>query len=100
MRFRKRDRLAPPPTSSQSAEAAEVVGRVIEFDDLVKGTVVKRRGKPIRQYNLYVNGIIKLVTSGDTVDQATYQALVKAGAVLPPQAAEPNRQSAPEPEDT
>jgi hypothetical protein len=82
MRFRKRDRNGPPRESSHTAETGEVVGHLIEFDDLVKGTLVTRRGKDIRQFNVYVNGSIRLVTSGDTVDQATYDALIKAGAVV------------------
>ena len=42
-----------------------------------------RRSTKIRQYLVTVRGMPCLVTSGDTVDRATYQALMELGAVVP-----------------
>ncbi len=50
---------------------------------MLKGSVHKRRKGPVRQYGVTVNGSTRLVTSGDTVDRETYQALLAAGAIRP-----------------
>jgi hypothetical protein len=59
----------------------------IEFDTLLKGSIVQRRGVAVRQFGVYVNGAVRLVTSGDRVDRETYEALVAEGAIQPPQEA-------------
>lgn len=53
----------------------------IAFDDMLKGSISMRGRKRIRQCCVTVNGASRLVTSGDRVDQKTYQALLEAGAV-------------------
>ena len=55
----------------------------VPFDRMLKGTVSERDGIPIRQFGVYVDGVVRLVTSGEMVDRETYDALVAAGAVDP-----------------
>lgn len=55
----------------------------IDYDMMLKGSIATRRGKPIRQFGVTVDGATKLITSGDIVDRKTYDALVAAGAVKP-----------------
>lgn len=55
----------------------------INFDMMLKGSIHERRKGPVRQYGVTVNGSTRLVTSGDVVDQETYNALVAAGAIRP-----------------
>ncbi len=59
----------------------------IDFDMMVKGSAYKRRSGEVRQFGVTVNGATVLVTSGDVVDRATYEALVEAGAIRPPKPA-------------
>ena len=85
MRFRKRDRSVAVQASDGGSvtPGEEALGHPIDFDDLVKGTTVKRGGQEVRQIAVYVNSMIRLVTSGDVVDGPTYAALIEAGAVVP-----------------
>lgn len=53
----------------------------IDFDMMLKGSIYKRRKQTVRQFGVTVNGATRLVTSGDVVDSATYNALLAAGAV-------------------
>lgn len=82
MFFRKRDKRVGPPLSSQSGSHA---GRAdlypIEFDMMLKGAIIKRRGGQVRQLGVTVNGSTRLVTSGDVVDRDTFEALLAAGAI-------------------
>ncbi len=55
---------------------------VVAYEKMLKGNKLARRGKPIRQVAVVVNGTVRLVTSGDSVDRKTYEALV-LGGVLP-----------------
>ena len=55
----------------------------IEFEMMKKGSMLKRRGRQIRQLGVTVDGSTRLVTSGDVVDEDTYQALLQCGAVAP-----------------
>jgi hypothetical protein len=57
----------------------------IEMDMMLKGAFQERQGRRIRQFGVTVNGATRVVTSGDVVDRETYEALVAAGAVRPPQ---------------
>lgn len=61
-------------------------GHLITADMLVKGTVSMRRGKPIRQIGVTVQGSTVLVTTGDIVDDETYKALLEMNAIRPPDA--------------
>ena len=56
---------------------------IVSFERMLKGTVSERDGVPIRQFGVYVDGVIRLVTSGDMVDRETYDALIAAGAIEP-----------------
>jgi hypothetical protein len=55
----------------------------IDFDMMLKGSIYQRRKGPVRQFGVTVNGATRLVTSGDTVDLDTYNALLAAGAIRP-----------------
>jgi hypothetical protein len=48
---------------------------------MLKGARETRYGKPVRQYAIFVNGTITLVTSGDVVDADTYNALIAAKVI-------------------
>jgi hypothetical protein len=83
---RRRKRLGPPleiPVEDMGGDCEPELIR-IDFDMMVKGSVVMRRGKTIRQFGVTVCGSTRLVTSGDVVDLQTYEALVAAKAVRPP----------------
>ncbi len=53
---------------------------------MLKGAELTRRGRRIRQYAVMVGGMMHLVTSGDTVDRSTYEALLSAEAIRSPDA--------------
>lgn len=69
------------PESSDAFEEFETIR--IEFEMMKKGSILHRRGKPIRQCGVTVSGSTRLVTSGDVVDRKTYDALVAAGVIAP-----------------
>lgn len=48
---------------------------------MLKGRIYKRGSASVRQCGVTVRGSTRLVTSGDWVDQETYEALVECGAV-------------------
>ena len=86
MIFRKRDRRGSAP-SRVKAESAELSSHAaefyhIDFDMMLKGAIVKRRSGTVRQFGVTVAGSTRLVTSGDTVDRKTYEALLAAGAIV------------------
>jgi len=56
----------------------------IDFEMMRKGHIVNRGSKKVRQIGVTVNGSTRLVTSGDMVDQATYEALMRAGIIETP----------------
>jgi hypothetical protein len=74
-----------PPHLRGDADLGEREFYTIDFDMMVKGSIYKRRSGLIRQFGVTVNGATRLVTSGDTVDRATYRALLKAGALRTPE---------------
>jgi hypothetical protein len=94
--FRKRDK-GGNASSDSSGESADHSPRPemfrIDYDMMLKGSIATRRGKPIRQYGVTVDGATRLITSGDLVDRKTYDALVAAGVVraLPGKPAERDR---------
>ncbi len=70
-------------SSPQTRPSGEAFVR-IEYEMMRKGSHVLRRGVDTRQYLIMVNGTVRIVNSGDTVDRETYDALVAAGAIAPP----------------
>lgn len=83
MLFRKRDKGGVAPESR--GDTRDNLGQPelyrIDYDMMLKGSVVTRRGKPYRQFGVTVNGSTRLITSGDMVDRKTYEALVAVGAI-------------------
>lgn len=79
---------------SESAPAVQQTGRgrgtieperyVVSYENMRKGNKLSRRGIPIRQVVVVVDGTVRLVTSGDAVDRATYAALIESGVLPPP----------------
>ena len=57
----------------------------ITFDMMEKGAKVLRHGRTVRQIAVMVGTNVCLVTSGDTVDRPTYEALLAGGIISPPQ---------------
>lgn len=55
----------------------------VEFDRMQKGAIVLRRGKPIRQLGITMDGSTRLITSGDFVDRETYDRLLATGVLAP-----------------
>lgn len=53
----------------------------ITFEMMKKGHIIKRGRETCRQIGVTVDGSTRLVTSGDTVDRDTYEALLRAGIV-------------------
>ncbi len=60
----------------------------IEFDMMLKGHVYERPTGKVRQCAVTVDGATRLVTSGDRVDKATFDALVEFAAIKPAQASD------------
>lgn len=58
----------------------------VTFEMMTKGSVQVRGRKKVRQFAVMVGASIRLVTSGDTVDHETYQALLAAEVVRPEEA--------------
>lgn len=87
MLFRKRQKRPPSADFSEVPERQQFY--FIDFDMMLKGSICKRRKKTVRQFGVTVNGATRLVTSGDTVDRETYQALLAAGAIRPQAPAQP-----------
>ena len=56
----------------------------ITFEMMQKASVIDRGRTSVRQHAVMVGGHIRLVTSGDTVDKKTYDALIEAGVVVAP----------------
>lgn len=81
MLFGRNKSARRPPHLRGDAENAEREFYTIDYDMMVKGSIYKRRNGLVRQFGVTVNGSTRLVTSGDTVDRATYRALLQAGAL-------------------
>ena len=94
--FRKRDRRGGAPAEVLAGSSASHVHAQPEFfhigfEMMVKGSIIERRSGPVRQFGVTVNGSTRLVTSGDTVDRRTYDALLVAGAIRPKTPPKPSR---------
>jgi hypothetical protein len=81
--FWKRSKISEPEDVADTPVAEE--RHHIGFDMMVRGIFTTRRGKEIRQCGVTVDGSTRLVTSGDTVDHNTYEALIRAGVIVPPE---------------
>lgn len=86
MLFRKRNRrpgTVVQKSTGQLFDKPELESFPIEFDSMLKGAVIQRGKKTVRQFAVMVGTTMQLVTSGDTVDRPTYEALLAAGAIEP-----------------
>lgn len=85
MLFRRRKR--PGPVAHAAGEAVRSGSAPESYyigpEDLVKGSYVPRRRKKVRQFAVLVDTRVRVVTTGDVVEPAVYEALVAAGAVVP-----------------
>lgn len=82
--FRKQKRYGGMPaaqleTRDKDGDSRSMYG--ISLDLMLKGSFHKRSGVKIRQFGVTVRGATCMVTSGDIVDQQTYDALIAAGAI-------------------
>ena len=86
----KRRKNAVPP-AHRSVKGPEPIPEyvTITFEMMLKGAVIKRRRTEVRQVGVMVRGSVRLVTSGDTVDRETYEAMLAAKIVAPPQPLSP-----------
>lgn len=81
MLFRKRPKHTLPPLRRDRGASDAPGLHVIEYEMMLKGSINTRNGVSVRQFGVYVDGVIRLVTSGDCVDRETYEALLAAGAI-------------------
>jgi len=92
--FRKRDKRGGAPYPQQVEGNTHPSGDIaptdvrpqlyrIDDDMMLKGSFCKRGNGQVRQHGVTVNGATRLVTSGDTVDKETYEALLRTGAIRP-----------------
>jgi hypothetical protein len=83
MLFRKRKKSPSSFSASYQGFSAPVSGNqetyLIEYEQMVKGAIVTRGRKKVRQCAVMVGSDIRLVTSGDTVSKDTYLAMQKSG---------------------
>lgn len=87
MLFRKRR----PPAALLAKSPLDTAGSLPEWEEItvdyemmIKGATLQRRGRKVRQFAVMVNGSVRVVTSGDTVDREVFLALLAAGAVKAP----------------
>jgi len=85
-RFARSDGRAP--SERRPSRRAEGIGTPtnvvrIDYDMMIKGSVYDRPGGPVKQYGVTVGGATRVITSGDFVNEATYRALLTAGAIRP-----------------
>lgn len=83
MLFRKRKKSTSSYSATYQGFPAPVSGNretyLIEYEQMLKGAIVTRGRKKVRQCAVMVGSDIRLVTSGDTVDRDTYLAMLKSG---------------------
>lgn len=89
MFFGKRRSVPPTGKDSGARPAVEPELYVVAYESMLKGNKLFRKGKPIRQVAVVVEGTARLVTSGDRVDRRTFDALIGAGVLPPPGAPRP-----------
>lgn len=103
MLFRKKNR---PPSSVRQALAGQIPDGpaatgasdyiYIDYDMMVKGSPGMTNGKSVKRISIVVNGMIQLISTGDTVDRETFNALLEMGAVLPPSSSNAPPETEPE----
>ena len=98
MLFGKRPNVSPSGKDGGARPAVEPELYVVAYESMLKGNKVLRKGKPIRQVAIVVEGTVRLITSGDRVDRRTIEALIGAG-VLPPPGESARGRTQPNPED-
>ncbi len=81
MLFRKRSKRSLPPIRRDHGSSDTAGLYRIEYDMMLKGSISSRKGVPVRQFGVYVDGVVRLVTSGDCVDRETYEALLAVAAI-------------------
>ncbi len=85
--FGKQRRRRPAQEDEAGPRGGTIRGQcdhfVIEYDMMKKGADVRRKRKTVRQFAVLVGSEVRLVTSGDTVDRETYEALQAAGVLAP-----------------
>ncbi len=98
MLFRKRKKLPSSYRATYQGFSAPVTGNqetfLIEFEQMLKGAIVTRGRKKVRQCAVMVGSDIRLVTSGDTVSKDTYLAMMKSG-YLPDGSSDDNKAAPP-----
>ena len=103
MLFGKRRDLPTTGKEGGARPAVEPELYVVAYESMLKGNKVLRKGKPIRQVAIVVEGTVRLVTSGDRVDRRTFEALIGAGVLPPPggprHGESPSPRTLPVPED-
>ena len=95
MLFGKRQNVSPAGKEAGVRPAVEPELYLVAYDSMQKGNKLLRKGKPIRQVAIVVDGTAKLVTSGDRVDRRTIEALIGAGVLPPPNTPRPNDAQSP-----
>lgn len=95
MLFKKRQKPREKATPSRPAAVASRNQKtyLITFEMMLKGHVAQRGRQRVRQVGVSVGGTTHIVTSGDVVDQATYDALLAVQAIAPDK--QPPAQEAP-----
>lgn len=83
MLFGKRRESAASGAGGSVFSPVEPELYVVAYENMLKGNKLIRRGTPIRQAAVVVDGTVKLITSGDKVNRRTYDALIDAGIVAP-----------------
>ncbi len=86
MLFKKRGKHPGPPPAlrGQGGDVKADWDFIrVEFEAMLKGTVVRRGDGSVRQIGVTVDGATRLVTSGDLIDRVTYEALLNIGAIRP-----------------
>ena len=95
MLFGRRHRSSGRPPGETRGQPSVPASYVITFDMMEKGAKVRRHGRTVRQIAVMVGTRVCLVTSGDTVDRPTYEALIAAGVVRPPKSTVPPQSAEP-----
>jgi hypothetical protein len=76
---RRRSAATRQPGREQPSSPPEMY--TVAYEQMLKGNKLSRRGRPIRQAAIVVRGTVTLITSGDSVDRKTYEALISAGVL-------------------